>query len=84
MIMRFWGIVLSLLLCCGCGFGVGLEERAVVQLLAIDRGENEVLVSARILSQPENETVSGTGETIADAAAALEKSIGKALFLRDT
>lgn len=84
MIMRFLGLLLSVLLFSGCGFGVGLDERAVVQLLAIDRGEGEVRVSARILSQPENETVSRTGETIADAVSSLEESLGKELFLRDT
>lgn len=84
MIRRFLGIFLSLLLLSGCGFGVGLNERAVVQLLAIDREGEGVRVSVSILSGEENVIVSRTGKTAADALAVLEKSTGKALFLRDT
>ena len=76
---KLMSILLALLLLSGCGFGTQLSERAVAQVLAIDREGDGYRVSFVEASDP----VSGKGETIADAVSALEQDLGKKLFLRD-
>ena len=76
---KLMSILLVLLLLSGCGFGTQLSERAVAQVLAIDREGEGYRVSFVETSDP----VSGKGETIADAVSALEQDLGKKLFLRD-
>ena len=85
LLLAFW-----LFICSGCR-GIGDEspsQRAVAQMLAIDRRGEEYQVTVRMLSQdgaPDSyQSVSETGETISGAVSAMENRLGKELFLRDT
>ena len=65
---KLMSIFLALLLLSGCGFGTQLSERAVAQMLAIDREGDGYRVSFVEASEP----VSRKGETIADAVSILQ------------
>jgi len=89
--MKRWLCLIGcLLVLSGCrGFGGGSpNERAVAQMLAVDRLGEEIRVTVRLLAQdgtPENgQSASAEGKTISAAVSKIGQELGKELFLRDT